>query len=42
MKQRWSVIFYRALEIAVVVVTYLVLALILYRVATWVFGAIRG
>ena len=42
MKQRWSVIIYRALEIAVVVVTYLVLALILYRAVTWVFGALRG
>jgi hypothetical protein len=42
MKQRWSVIVYRTLEIAVVVVTYLVLALILYRAATWVFDAVRG
>ena len=39
MKQRWSVLIYRALELAVVLVTYLVLGLILYRVVTWLFGA---
>jgi type VI protein secretion system component VasF len=39
MKQRWSVLIYRALELAVVVVTYLVLAMILYRAVTWLFGA---
>lgn len=37
MKQRWPAIIYRVLELAVVVVTYLVLGLILFRIVTWIF-----
>jgi hypothetical protein len=37
MKQRWPAILYRVLELAVVVVTYLVLGLILFRIVTWIF-----
>lgn len=35
--QRVTAIVYRVLEVAVMVVTYLVLAIILYKVITWVF-----
>jgi hypothetical protein len=35
--KRPSVILYRVLEILVVVVTYAVLGLILYRAVTWLF-----
>jgi hypothetical protein len=35
--KRPAVIFYRVLEILVVVVTYAVLGLILYRAVTWLF-----
>jgi hypothetical protein len=37
--KRLRVIVYRVLEVSVIVVSYLVLGLILYRAIAWTFGA---